>query len=146
MNTADAPVVTRDLSDVAPRTAFSDEFRIDANPGGSATVNIPPGRRLVLEAVSVSGFVNRDGFHPNVLLRAVTAADVATYALRLTEVDPPGPIIDRAGNLVIPADAFAGTQLLRLYADSLQISVRYTDSTVEGTFMVTVSGYLVGQP
>jgi hypothetical protein len=141
VNTATAPVVTRDLFDFAARNAFSEQIRLDVTGSGSAPFTIPAGKRLVVECVSVSGFDHVDGGHPAISLSASVGGGVpAAYHLTPIEVDPSG--------LLVPlGDVFASTQLLRLYADSLDLNVNFAgDVTLTGSFIVTVSGYLVDQP
>jgi hypothetical protein len=142
-NTASAPVATRDLGELAARNAFSEQIRLDVTGAASATFAFPPDKRLVAECVSISGFDNHEGGDPSIfLVTTLGGAPRTSYRLTPIHSDPP---VDSSGNPVVP-DAFAGTQLIRFYADTLSLDISLGETTNHGSLVVTVSGYLVDQP
>jgi hypothetical protein len=135
-NVTGTPLETRD---VAARNAFSQQIRLDVTGIATADFTIPPGKRLVVECVSISGFDSRDGGDPAIFLSAAIGdAPSTSYRLAPGRVEPSG--------VLVPPDSFAGTQLVRFYADALNIAISFGgDTTNVGSFVVTVSGYLVDQ-
>jgi hypothetical protein len=139
-NAAGAPLDTRDVSDFAARNAFSQQIRVDVTGFASADFTIPSGKRLVAECVSVSGFDRQDGGDPGITLHAILGDSSPTfYQLAPVRIEPSSPNA--------PEDVYAGTQLVRFYADALRVSINLdVDTAIVGSFIVTVSGYLVDQP
>ncbi len=139
-NAAGTPLETRDVSDFAARNAFSEQIRVDVTGFASADFTIPSGKRLVIECVSVSGFDRQEGGDPSITLLAILGEALPTsYHLTPVRTEASGPNA--------PEDSYAGTQLVRFYADALRVSINFgVDTTVVGSFIVTVSGFLVDQP
>jgi len=105
------------------------------------TVAVPSDKRLVIEYVSVQASLPPgDKLQPAVVLSNLKNANqVASFVA----VTPAGPFFSNS-------DVFAGSQLVKQYADENTLVVahcfRFPVSNTEGTCFVTVTGHFVSTP
>lgn len=119
--------------------AFQQETTVKLNPGQSGVnvfVDIPAGKRLVIEQVSAYGSAASD--------------QRITFSL-LTQVDPDNTYLT---HYLLADKVTSGTknyytvsQTVKIYADANSFTTRVSRSTAPdtATFFFTVSGYLVNQ-
>jgi hypothetical protein len=139
-NSSSSPVATRDVENPA-RNPFQRAFLVTFSPTEtqkSDTFTVPSGKRLVIEQISVDGFV-ASGQKVRAALLANTNSDLATFGVEMVP----------QGSFPGQGDVFVGNEHLRVYADpgtTVFVTLRRNDGTGDGRFEVGLSGYLVDAP
>jgi hypothetical protein len=141
------PVPIRDTENPA-HIAFQVEEAGEIQSGfpcGFKQLEVPRGKRLVIETVSLAADV---AFAGHVTGRLLTTVDgrTASYRIKMTPEFPP-----QSG--IAPILSHFGTAALRLYADPpdrrggfVECLVCHDGVLLEGRFSCSISGYLVDHP
>jgi len=134
VNTATNPVITQDRDSEA-RGAFQTSLALSLSGTSGAGVPIPPGTRLVVDYISVTGSGPSAGTQPYLILYSnVGAMPQGTYTLTPTQSS-------------LATQQFQDSEAVKIYADSLFVSLAFAGSTPPFlVFNISISGHLVNIP
>jgi hypothetical protein len=130
-NTAPIPIVALDATG-----AFQVQLQLNLSGALSLPVAIPPGKRLVVEYVTLEG-------------SAAAAGDIQPIILFESWLNPSSPanFYIRPELSPLAMQQFYHSEQVRIYADALQVGVGYAGaSPLVLSFGVSISGHLVSVP
>lgn len=140
INPSSQPLPVRDVDNPA-RQPFQKEILVNLDPGSDTgeddVVTVPPGKRLVVEHASATGFVPV-GQKLRVFVLSRFNSQLTSVALVAT----PQGTIDNG------RDVFVASDQVRLYAgsgDFVRAVARRNDSAANGFVFFSVAGYLMDE-